>query len=103
MQSGGMPWLTPKLLIANLDSLQDSEHRVSGYLQELNPGCRHPFNLRHIVVLDRRAVAVIPVDGNLAPRFFNDRADIIRCGAPTNPVANFKKSRLFARHRVSPA
>jgi hypothetical protein len=98
-----MAWLTPRLLIANLNSLQDSSRRVFGYLRELNPHCRYPFDLTHVVVFDRRAVAVIPVNGNVAPRRFYNRADIIRCGAPANPVAHFKKSRLFARHRVSAA
>lgn len=65
---------------------------------ELNPRCRHPLNLRHVVVLNGSCKAVIPLNGDLAPRCFNNRAEIVRRGAPANPVADLEFSGLFASH-----
>ena len=80
---------------------QTARHLVS-FRTSLNGSIRHPFNLRHVVVLNRRVVAVIPVNRNLAPRCSNNRTKIVRRGAPAKAVADFQESGLVAGHRIRP-
>jgi hypothetical protein len=54
--------------------------------------------VRHIVVIDRIGLPVIPFDGDFAPRRSDDGTKIAGRRVPTDAVANFKKPGLFAGH-----
>jgi hypothetical protein len=58
----------------------------------------HPLNLRHIVVLNRSHVTVIPRYGDFAPSRSDYRAKIGRRGSPANAVEGLEESGLVAGH-----
>src|SRR3954462_3970887 len=58
----------------------------------------HPLYLRHVVVLYRSRVTVIPRNRNAAPCCSDDGTDIGDAMLPANAVVDFKKSGLIAGH-----
>lgn len=59
-----------------------------------------PLNLPHVVVRNRTLFSVIPFNGNFTPRRSGNRTKIGLARTPTNAVASFQKSGLFAGHFV---
>jgi hypothetical protein len=59
---------------------------------------RHPFNLRHVIVRYGARFAVIPRNGHFTPRRCDNRAKVCGRCSPTDSVADFEQSGLFAGH-----
>jgi hypothetical protein len=58
----------------------------------------HPLDLRHVVVLNRSRVTIIPRYGDITPCRSDDRAEIGGAILPANAVVDLKKSGLIAGH-----
>jgi hypothetical protein len=76
----------------NLSERNQQYFYQSSYLR------RHPLNLRHVVVLNRIGLTIIPSNGDPAPCGPYHGAEIGGATFPANPVAYFEKSGLIAGH-----
>jgi hypothetical protein len=58
--------------------------------------------LRHVVVLNRIGLTIIPSDSDSVPNRFDNRAKISGAMIPANAVAYFENSGLIAGHCKHP-
>jgi hypothetical protein len=51
---------------------------------------RHPFNLRHIVVLmlNCSRMSVVPINGDPIPGSFGNHTNVGKANMPAKPIAN---------------
>ena len=58
---------------------------------------RHPFDLRHIVVMNRTRTTIIPFDHNATPPVILDRTKSVCTACPANAITNLEESVIGRR------